>query len=97
MLKLRRKAVIDLKARLAEVEREIAAHPLASEAVTRAHAIIDSDGKGDPAELQRQLAAHGLPSPEELGRIQLAGTASWWSLHRQKRKLEAKIARRSAR
>lgn len=80
-----------LTSRLQAVDAEIAAHPLASEKVKQAHAIVEARGETDKAEVDRQLTASGLPSLEELGKIQVKGTASWWALHRDKKKIEAKI------
>lgn len=81
----------ELEAKLQRIEAEIAAHPLASERVERAHAIVEAGDREDKEAIDRALADQGLPSLEELGKIQLQGTASWWRLHRDKKKLEAKL------
>lgn len=77
-----------LTARLAEVEAEIFTHPLSSERVTRAHALIEAMGDAETAVVDARLAEQGLPSLGELGRLQLRHTASWSRLHREKRKAQ---------
>lgn len=84
-----------LQKRLEAVNAQIAEHPLASETVRRAHAIVEARGNADEAELQARLTDEGLPSLEELGKIQLRNTSSWWALHREKRNLERKIRKLS--
>lgn len=93
---LKRVTLAELHEQLAQVEASIAAHPLASERVQRANAIISAHDAADKQEVERQLAEAGLPDLAELGRIQVSGTMSWWRLHRKKTKLEAKIARASS-
>lgn len=82
-------------ARLAQVEEDIAAHPLASERVKLAQAVVDNADEKDKAEVNRQLTERGLPSLEELGKIVVQGTASWWRLHRDKKKIEKNIEKLS--
>jgi hypothetical protein len=82
-----------LRAELDEVNRLIAAHPLASPRVRAAHDVIDNSPSRDVEEVERQLADGGLPSVRELGEAQVAGSWSWWKLHRRKRKLEQRIRR----
>lgn len=84
-----------LMARLKQVEADIAAHPLASERVKLAQAVVDNADDKDEVEVNRQLTERGLPRLEELGKIVVQGTASWWRLHRDKKKIEKKIGKLS--
>ncbi|WP_431806772.1 hypothetical protein [Microbacterium paraoxydans] len=79
--------------RLAEVDKLIAAHPLAQDSVREAHALIESTGERDKDALSGELAARGLPTLEELGRIQVQTTSSWWRLRRERKKILRKIER----
>lgn len=81
----------DLQAKLAKTDGEIADPPLSSGRVKAAHALIDEMGKDDKDALEKELAAHDLPSLEELGRIQIKHTFSWWKLHRDRKKLVGKL------
>ncbi len=49
------------------------------------------------AAVDQELADKGLPSAVELGKAQLAGTWTWWKLHRRRRKLQREIERRNDR
>jgi hypothetical protein len=89
----RRRSVDGLRAELEEVEALISAHPLASPRIRAAHEIVGNEESGDAADIDRQLADDGLPSVEELGRTQVAGSWSWWKLHRRRRKLRRRIER----
>jgi hypothetical protein len=91
----RRKNADELRSELQEVEALISAHPLASQRIRAAHQLVDNRESGDAADIDQQLADQGLPSVEELGRVQVAGSWSWWKLHRRRRKLERKIERRA--
>ncbi|MBT2484264.1 MULTISPECIES: hypothetical protein [unclassified Microbacterium] len=84
-----------LMARLKQVEADIAAHPLASEHVKLAQAVVDNADDKDEVEVNRQLTERGLPRLEELGKIVVQGTASWWRLHRDKKRIEKKIGKLS--
>jgi len=78
----------ELSRRIAEVDAQIAAHPLSSEPVTQAHAVIEAHGSTDDSDaISRELASRGLPSLVELGRIQARSSFSWWRLHRKRRAL----------
>ena len=77
--------VVELK--LEKVDAEIAAHPLSSEPVKEAQALIDAKGDKDNETVEAELASRNLPGLEELGKIQLSGTRSWWALHRRRNKL----------
>ena len=89
----RRKTLEALKAELAEVEGLISAHPLASERTRAAHEVVEADRSRSPDEVDRALADDGLPSLRELGRAQVAGSWTWWSLHRRRRELRQQIDR----
>lgn len=43
--------------------------------------------------MSRELADQNLPSLEELGKLQVDSTISWWKLHRKRNNLVKKIAR----
>lgn len=87
----RRRPLHELEAKLEAIDRSLAQHPLASERVKKAHLIVGNKSDSDDATVARQLAEAGLPSLEELGKIQLEHTGSWWRLHRNRRKLLRKI------
>ncbi len=93
----RRRTPPTLRAELADVEALIAAHPLASPRIRAAHDVVERGRTAGAAEIDRRLADDGLPSTEELGRLQVAGTWSWWRLHRKKRTLERRIGRADGR
>lgn len=89
----RKESLEQLQTRLLDVDAQIAAHPLSSERVQRANEIVALKGVVGIEEVERLLAEQALPSLEELGQIQVAGTVSWWRLHRERRKIETKIER----
>ncbi|MGY1751457.1 hypothetical protein [Modestobacter sp. SYSU DS0511] len=89
----RREDVGALRAELAEVTARIAAHRLASDRIRAAHAVVDERRCGEPGEIDAALAADGLPSATDLGRAQVAGTWSWWKLHRRRTQLQKRIER----
>lgn len=87
----RRKALPELEAKLEAIDKSLARHPLASERVKKAHLVVGNRGDLDDATVARQLAEAGLPSLEELGKIQLEHTGSWWRLHRNRNRILRKI------
>jgi hypothetical protein len=89
----RRRTLHELEVRLEAIDKSLAQHPLASERVRNAHLIVGQRGDHDEATIARQLAEAGLPSLEELGKIQLEHTGSWWRLHRRRSKMLGKIAK----
>ncbi|WP_316298904.1 hypothetical protein [Clavibacter michiganensis] len=78
---------------LAAVDAAIAAHPLSSERVTRANAIIEASDGDDKAGVEARLAEERLPDLAELGRIQVRHSISWWRLHRRRRRILARLDR----
>lgn len=88
-----RESLQELEAKLEAIDAEIASHPLASEPVKAAQAIIETNNGKDTEAVSQQLLEQNLPSLEELGKIQVKGTTSWWSLNRARNKLEKKIER----
>lgn len=89
----RLESVDTLRRELEQVDAHIAAHPFASPRIRVAHEIVGEGPSRDAAEIERQLADRGLPDAEELGRVQVAGSWSWWKLHRRRRKLVRRIQR----
>ena len=85
------KSVSTLETKLESVDAAVASHPLSSETVKRAHAIIEAIGKDNKELVERELAEHGLPGLEELGRMQLRGTVSWLKLRNQRYRVVKKI------
>lgn len=83
----------DIEKRLAEVDRSIAAHPLASTSVQEAFAVIEKHGKENKDAISLELRERNLPSLDELGRVQLRTTYRWWQLHRNRRSLLKKLGR----
>ena len=89
----RHEGVDTLRRELEQVDALIAAHPLASPRIRAAPEIVGEARSRDAAEIERQLADRGLPGAEELGRAQVAGTWSWWKLHRSRRRLVRRMER----
>ncbi|ARD41674.1 hypothetical protein B6G06_04395 [Actinomyces gaoshouyii] len=87
----RRKSAQSLRSELASVDELIAAHPLSDPSIRRAHEIIESHGPGDTEAIAAELESLGLPSLDEVGTIQAEQTASWWRLHRRRRKLTRRL------
>ena len=83
----------ELEAKLEAVDAEIASHPLSSERVKAAQAIVEALGTKDTEKVSKELADQNLPSLEELGKVQVDSTMSWWKLHRKRNNLVKKIAR----
>ncbi len=83
----KRDSLDEVQLKLEKIDAEITAHPLASGPVKEAQALIDANGGQDNDAVEVELAARDLPSLQELGKIQLAGTRSWWALHRRRKKL----------
>lgn len=87
----RRRSLPDLQAKLEAIDAGIAAHPLASEKVKKVHRIVETHGDRSDDEIAQALALHGLPTLEELGKIQLEHTGSWWRLHRSRNRIITRI------
>ena len=81
------------EAELAAVDDAIATHPLSSDRVTRANAIIEASDRDDKAAVEARLAEEGLPGLAELGKIQVRHSVSWWRQHRRRRKILARLDR----
>ncbi|ALJ21067.1 hypothetical protein [Microbacterium sp. No. 7] len=92
-----RKSLDALNAQRQQIDARIEAHPLSAEEVRQAHAIIEARGDKDNAAIECELSANGLPSLEELGRIQVESTASWWRLHRERAKIAKRIEKLTSR
>ena len=88
-----RESLEELEAKLEAVDAEIASHPLSSERVKAAQAIVEALGTQDTEKVSKELADQNLPSLEELGKVQVDSTMSWWKLHRKRNNLVKKIAR----
>lgn len=91
-----RKSDHALQAKLESIDAAIAAHPYSSERFKGANAVIAATGKDGKDLVERELAENDPPGLEELGKIQLRGTASWWKLHRERNKVAKKIERLTA-
>jgi hypothetical protein len=79
--------------RLAEINRAIAAHPLSSDSVKAAFDVIEKHGKEQKDAIASELDERGLPSLEELGKLQVRTMFSWWKLNRSRRVLLRKLGR----
>ena len=55
------------------------------------HTILPGNTLCTGEEISQELRERGLPSLEELGRIQLKTTVSWWKLHHDRRRLRKKL------
>jgi hypothetical protein len=86
-------ATENIRKRLDLLDLAIARHPLSSRAVTSAFAVIEKHGKKNVEAISLELAQKQLPPLDELGRIQLRTSFSWWNLHRKRRSLLRKLAR----
>lgn len=84
-----------LRLYLEKIEMEIAQHPLASPAVRDSFEIIERVGKDDVEPIARELKERGLPSLDELGKLQLRHSLSWSRLHKKQRKIRQKLAKSS--
>lgn len=81
----------DLQTKLDSANAAIAGHPLASEPVTRAHALIESTNSDEKELVNKKLEDAGLPDLAELGKIQVRHSLSWWKLHRERNKIARKL------
>lgn len=88
-----RESLEELEAKLEAVDAEIASHPLSSERVKAAQAVVEALGTQGTEKVSKELADQNLPSLEELGKVQVDSTMSWWKLHRKRNNLVKKIAR----
>ncbi|WP_218587354.1 hypothetical protein [Actinomyces denticolens] len=86
-----RKSTQSLRSELASVDELIAAHPLSDPSVRRAHEIIEGHKPGDTEAIAAELESLRLPSLDEMGTIQAKHTASWWRLHRRRRRLMRRL------
>ena len=73
------------------MEDLISTHPFASQRIRAAHDVVAGNKSRGAAAVDRELADNGLPSAVELGRVHVAGTWTWWKLHRRRRQLQRKI------
>ncbi|WP_201292195.1 hypothetical protein [Actinomyces sp. zg296] len=87
----RREPAQSLRGELASIDEPIAAHPLSDPSIRRAHEIIESHGPGGVEAIAAELESLGLPSLDEVGTIQAEHTASWWRLHRRRRRLTRRL------
>lgn len=78
-------------ARMDRVQARIDCHPLSSSRVRSAFEAIERHGKENAGDIGVELAERGLPSLDELGRLQIRHMFSWWNLNRRKRALGRKI------
>lgn len=81
----------ELQAKLDAADAAIAAHPLSSERIKRAHAIIESTDGDDKELVEQKLADEDLPNLAEVGLIQVRNSVSWWKLHRERNKVADKL------
>lgn len=93
MSMFRRRSRSELEADLLEVERQIGDNPLASERVVAAQSVVERNEGEGKEKISSILTERGLPSLEELGRVQLRNTTRWWRLHRQKKRLTRQLER----
>jgi hypothetical protein len=93
----RRRSLDLMRAELREAEAHISAHPFASQRIRAAYDIVTENKTRGAAAVDQELADSGLPSAVELGRVHVAGTWTWWRLHRRKRQLQREIGRRDDR
>ena len=95
MSMFRTKTLQEFENELRAVETQISAHPLSAEKVVQAQSLVAESSDQPREAVEQRLRAAGLPGLEELGRLQLHHTASWWRLHRRRRRLHHRIERRT--
>ena len=78
---------------LRQVDAAISAHPFASPRVRAANETVAEHKARGAAAVDRELAGKGLPGAVELGKVYVAGTWSWWRLHRRRRQLQRELDR----
>lgn len=83
-------AIATLEFALKSIEEKIDAHPLASQRVRDAMAIIEERSDLDKDSLARELHDRGLPSPKEVRKIQFTGIFSWSRLQAKRNALMLK-------
>lgn len=88
-----RKTRAERERELDQVLRGIADHPLSSEEVRQANSLIEQLDGQDPSVIDDALASRGLPSLQDLGRMQLKHGLAFGRLHRRRRKLEKMLGR----
>ena len=86
-----RRCSASLKQKLEHVRKKIDTHPLSSPPVKSAFDVIERHGKENSDAISKELSERGLPSLDELGKLQIRHMFSWWSINRQKRVLEKKL------
>jgi len=82
---------IALRLYLDKIETAIAVHPLASEPVLQSFEVIKRIGQENAELISEELGARGLPSLDELGRLQVRHGFSWVRLHRKRKKVRNKL------
>ncbi|MEN2737890.1 hypothetical protein ABCS02_08875 [Microbacterium sp. X-17] len=91
------KDINELKLRLQLVNEQIAQHPLNSDLMKASNDVVESRGAKNVSAVEDELAVNELLPLEEIGRTTVTGLRSFARLHRLRRKLERRIARRQAR
>jgi len=82
---------VALRLYLDKIETAIAAHPLASEPVLQSFEVIKRIGQENAELISEELEARGLPSLDELGKLQVRHGFSWARLHRKRKRLRNKL------
>lgn len=90
---VKRQPISVLKKQLADVRKSISEHPFSDPQVLKANEVIEANNGLEHSEIEKKLIEQQLPALEELGRIQLKGSFSWWALHRKQRKILQRLAR----
>src|SRR6218665_522946 len=82
---------VALRLYLDKIETAIAAHPLASEPVLQSFEAIKRHGQENAELISEELEARGLPSLDELGKLQVRHGFSWARLPRKRKTLRNKL------
>lgn len=82
-----------MQGKLAAVEDGIHSHPFLGENHRQAQSGIEGPHRGDKEAVQRELTDRSLLPLEEVGKLTLKHTLSWWNLHRKRNRLRARLSR----
>ncbi|WP_455133587.1 hypothetical protein [Microbacterium aurum] len=86
-----RKSEAELRAELAVVEAELAAHPWNTPEAIQAREITEQYSEHGADRINEELAARGLPSLTENGKTVAKGMWSYGKLERRRQRIQSKL------